>query len=223
MKSTQPRRILFLLISVMLLVQWVPLPFAGASELAQRANIFQFPKPSAMGNLVLGSLSGQKVTLDDYRGKVVLLRFTSIQCPACKMEEPSLQQLKQKFGPAGLEIVSVNLVDPPQAIAQHVEANRFPYPILHAGSGGFSFQPVQLGERRTMFLVNPAKEAVLEVPGFPTTYVIDCRGHAVAFSVGAGQWTDALAEAFIQGLITDRKTCVTSRSGAPTAGGVARR
>jgi len=207
--------------ALLFLVGGTTLPVA-ASDLAQIANIFLFPKPSAMAPLVLSTLSGEKVSLEDYRGRVVLLRFTSIECPACKMEEPFLHQLKSKFGPAGLEILSVNLVYSPRALAQYVQVNRFSYPVLHGGNGGFTFQPVQLGERRTMFLVNPAKEAVLEVPGFPTTYVINCLGQAVAFSVGVGQWTHASAEAFIGSLVSDRTACAASKSAVPTPATVVR-
>ena len=82
-----------------------------ASDLSSNANIFMYPKPLKIADLRLQSPSGQIVSLADFKGKVVLLHFWSIQCPACRVEEPLLQEVKRSFGPAGLEILWVNLVD----------------------------------------------------------------------------------------------------------------
>lgn len=180
---------------------------ANAPDLSTRANIFTFPQPMAVGNLVLKSLSGKSVSLGDFKGRVVLLRFTSVHCPACRMEEPLLVDLQRKFGPAGLEIVGVNLVDSPQDIASHVAASKTPYPILFDGGGGFKLKVVDLGGKKTAFVLNPAQEAIFEVPGFPTTYILDCSGLAVGYSVGPARWNDSAATSLIQKLVTDPKAC----------------
>ena len=61
-------------------------------------------------------------------------------------------------------------------------------------------------------MVNAQQEAILEVPGFPTTYILDCRGNAVGYSVGAARWDNQAAVALIQGLIANRKTCLSGTS-----------
>jgi peroxiredoxin len=194
------------------LLIWAGHSTLEAADLASRANIFMYSKPMAISPLILKGQSGQTVSTGDYRGKVLLLRFTSIQCPACRQEEPLLEQLKQRFSRAGLEIVGVNLVDSPQAIAQHTLTNQLSFPILFDGGGGFSLKPVEFGGRRTAFVLNPRKEAILEVPGFPTTYILDCSGLAVGYSVGAARWDDEAAISLIQGLLGDRKACATRSS-----------
>ncbi len=183
-----------------------------ANELASAANIFMFPKPLAVSDMVLNNHLGRSVSLQDYRGKVVLLHFWSVQCPACRIEEPLLENLKQVFGPAGLEILGVNLVDTPQAIFNHASSRKVPFPILFDHSGSYKLRPISMGGKNTAFVVNPKQEAILEVPGFPTTYILDCRGNAVAFSVGAARWDNRAAVALIQNLISDRKTCVSGTS-----------
>ncbi len=180
---------------------------ANAQGSADAANIYPFPKPYQCGDVVLKTPTGQTVSLKDYRGRVVLLHFWSINCPACRVEEPSLEMLKRTFGPQGLEILAVNLVDPPQAIAQHAATKRTPFPVLFDGGHGFSLKVVEMGGRRTSFLINPGKEAILEVPGFPTTYVIDCRGNVVAYSVGAAGWGQSSAQSLIRSLVVQSKTC----------------
>jgi thiol-disulfide isomerase/thioredoxin len=183
-----------------------------ASDLASSANIFMYPRPFQIADLRLQSPSGQLVSLADFKGKVVLLHFWSIHCPACRMEEPLLQEVKRSFGPAGLEILGVNLVDSPQAIADHAASNRMAFPILHGGNGGVSLKMVNTSGKTTAFVVNPAMEAILEVPAFPTTYIVDCRGSAVAYSVGCARWNDKGALGLLQALIQQRKTCFSNSS-----------
>ncbi len=184
---------------------------AQASDLAARTNIFMYSKPMTIGSLVLKNHSGQTVSLGDFKGKVVLLRFSSVNCPACRLEEPLLDEIKHRFGPVGLEIVGVNLVDSPQEIAQHAAATRTSFPVFFDG-GGFSLKTVEFGGRRTAFVLNPRREAILEVPGFPTTYILDCRGLAVGYSVGAARWNDGEAVALLEGLVNDRSACMRRAS-----------
>jgi thiol-disulfide isomerase/thioredoxin len=177
---------------------------ANPNDLAANANIFMYPKPHKMADLVLKSPSGKMVSLRDYRGKVVLLHFWSINCPACRLEEPLLQQLKRAYGRSGLEILAVNLVDTPSAVASHAVTHRPPFPVLFDGGLGFDLQVVTMAGKRTAFLVNPKKEAILEVPGFPTTYIVDSNGNVVGYSVGPARWNNGSAVALIRSLIQQR-------------------
>lgn len=187
--------------------------FAGtafAADLAADANIFMYPKPFKIADLRLQNTSGQMVSLADFKGKVVLLHFWSIRCPACRMEEPLLHRGQEEYGPAGLEILWVDLVDPPQAVAEHAATNRMPIPVLHGSSHGASLRVVNVGSKTTAFVVNLAMEAILEVPAFPTTYIIDCTGSAVGYSVGSARWNDKSAVGLIQALLAQRKTCASN-------------
>jgi peroxiredoxin len=182
-----------------------------ASDLASTANIYKYKQPFKASNLVLQNMNGQKVSLNDYKGKVVLLHFWKIRCPACRVEEPLLKWLKNTYGKFGLEILSVNLVDPPKAIAKYAAAKGCQYPVLCDQSKGFRFASVPFAGKRLSFVVNPAQEAILEVPGLPTTYVVDCRGNLVARSVGPARWNANQATTFIRSLISDSKNCLASR------------
>lgn len=179
-----------------------------ASDLASSANIYLYPKPFRIADLVLKNSAGRSVSLADYRGKVVLLHFWSISCPACRMEEPLLDWVKRTFGPAGVEVLGVNLVDPPAQVTHHAASHKLPFPVLFDGGLGFDLKTVNMRGKRTAFVINPAKEAILEVPGLPTTYILDCRGQAVGYSVGPARWNHGSAQALLQRLIADRGSCV---------------
>ncbi len=107
---------LMIIISLILLALITPIQSAKAADPLTQANIYLYPKPHKVSDLVLKTPTGQTVSLNDYKGKVVLLHFWSITCPACKIEEPLLENLRRSHGGAGLEILGVNLVDPPTAI-----------------------------------------------------------------------------------------------------------
>lgn len=205
MKFTFGKPALLALILFMLVLPYAEL--IHASETISDANISVYPKPFKIADLVLRNPSGQRVSLSDYQGKVVLLHFWSIQCPACRMEEPALHQLKRTFGPEGLEVLGVNLVDSPQAISGYAVANQMPFPVLFDGGQGFRLQVVNMAGKNTAFVVNPVREAVLEVPGFPTTYILDCRGSAVGYSFGAARWDARDALSLIKGLVSEVKMC----------------
>jgi len=62
----------------------------------------------------LSALSGQTVTLEQYRGKVVLLDFWATWCPPCRMTIPQLIRLQDKYRDEGLVILGISVDDPRQ-------------------------------------------------------------------------------------------------------------
>jgi cytochrome c biogenesis protein CcmG/thiol:disulfide interchange protein DsbE len=58
--------------------------------------------------------SDRKVSLDELRGKVVVLNFWATWCPPCIDEMPSLVQMQQKLKGNGVEVLAIS-VDADQA------------------------------------------------------------------------------------------------------------
>lgn len=54
------------------------------------------------------TLEGKKVSLEDYRGKVVLLTFWATWCEPCKKEMPEIQAAYEKHKEEGLAVLAVN-------------------------------------------------------------------------------------------------------------------
>jgi len=54
---------------------------------------------------------GKPVTLDAWRGKLVVVAFWNSQCAYCLVEVPTLQNLQKAVGGAQLQVVVVNLND----------------------------------------------------------------------------------------------------------------
>ena len=53
--------------------------------------------------------TGDRVTLEDYTGDVVLLNIWATWCKPCDEEMPSLQRLHETLGAEGLHIVAVSI------------------------------------------------------------------------------------------------------------------
>ncbi len=87
-------------------------------------------------------LDGSRLTLEEQRGKVVLLDFWATHCAPCKRQMPILEKLQQDVGAEKLRVVSVNLDFEP-------DATRVPKVSSFLAEGGFTF-PVVLGHRQLM-------------------------------------------------------------------------
>ena len=91
-------------------------------------------------SLAIPTLDGSSASLDQYKGKIVLVNFWATWCDPCKTEIPWLIDLNHKYGPKGLVILGVAMDDEgKKVVAPWVQAKRFDvhgqqeaidYPIL---------------------------------------------------------------------------------------------
>ena len=69
------------------------------------------PKPGDVPPPMLGKLhdGNTEVNLETYRGKVVIVTFWASWCGPCRLNNPSLKKIYEKYHEKGLEIISVSL------------------------------------------------------------------------------------------------------------------
>jgi cytochrome c biogenesis protein CcmG, thiol:disulfide interchange protein DsbE len=82
----------------------------------------------------LSDVSGQTVSLEQYRGSVVLLDFWATWCAPCRMTIPLLAKLHEQYKDKGLVILGVS-VDDPQLIKDsdllhYKKMSQIDYPLL---------------------------------------------------------------------------------------------
>jgi peroxiredoxin len=112
------------------------------------------------------TLKGEKLPVNDWRGKVLLVNFWATDCPVCLKEMPQLIATHKKFQAQGYDTVAVAMwYDPPIRVANYVEKNNLPFKV--------AFDPV--GEHAKAFG---------DVTLTPTTFIIDKRGNIVSRIVG---------------------------------------
>jgi thiol-disulfide isomerase/thioredoxin/Flp pilus assembly protein TadD len=102
----------------------------------------------------------KKISLSDYRGRVVLLNFWYPYCGPCRGEFPHLQKVSEKYGPERFVILAVNV---------HPEEDDYVLPYMKGKK--FDFVPlrsnVEFAERE------------FGARGYPTNLLIDTEGRIV--------------------------------------------
>jgi thiol-disulfide isomerase/thioredoxin len=70
--------------------------------------IYAGEKPA---DLTLRDLSGRKVRLNDYRGKILMLNFWATSCGPCREEMPVLVEAEKAWSAKGVTFIAVSLDD----------------------------------------------------------------------------------------------------------------
>lgn len=102
------------------------------------------------------TLEGHTLTLEELRGRPVLVNFWATTCPGCIEEMPHLVDLYEKLNPQGLELIGVAMhYDPPNQVLAMTERRQLPYPIALDTDASIAraFGDVELTP--TTFLVAP--------------------------------------------------------------------
>lgn len=81
--------------------------------------------------LIGQTLDGRTLTLEQLRGKPVLVTFWATTCPSCIEEIPQLVELYRELNSKGLEIIGVAMAyDPPEQVRALAKQRQIPYPIV---------------------------------------------------------------------------------------------
>jgi len=125
-------------------------------------------QPGVPVDLRLDDLSGNKVSLVDFRGKIVFLNFWTTWCSACRVEMPAMQQLYTRFKDQDFAMVTVNLQESPRTIRAFVERHDLTFTVLQ----------------------DPQKEAGTRfgIRALPTTFILDKAGRIMGQAIGAREW-----------------------------------
>lgn len=127
------------------------------------------------------SKSGEEVSLDSLKGKVVLLDFWGTWCTPCRVSLPRLKDLAATIDPARVAIVSIDEGDSPAGWEHFIQAN------------GMTWTQIYDGDR--------SLHDAFHVDGFPRYYVLNKDGIIVDEFKGWSQLGEAtISNAIVEAL-----------------------
>jgi thiol-disulfide isomerase/thioredoxin len=136
-------------------------------------------------DIALGTLDGKKISLKDFRGKVVLLNFWASWCAPCREEMPAMEKLYQEYRNKNFAILAVAVKDSRQDTLNFVKELKLTYPV--------ALDPdAKVGQEYGAW-------------GLPVTYLIGPNGEGLARGWGPADWYGAPARKLIKDLIDGKR------------------
>ena len=105
----------------------------------------------------LASMAGKPVSLDQYKGQVVMINFWASWCGPCREEMPILEKLHAKYKPMGFTMIGVNVEPDSAEAAKWLKATPVTFPIL--------------------FDTKSEVSKLYSVQSMPSTVIIDRKGN----------------------------------------------
>jgi DsbE subfamily thiol:disulfide oxidoreductase len=138
----------------------------------------------AAPNFTLVDAAGKKVSLQDFRGKVVFLNFWASWCGPCRGEMPGMDKLYREFKGKGFEIFAVNVKDKRNDALKFMKDLKISYPVALDPDGEIGL--------------------LYGAWAMPSTYLIDRKGTVLARMWGPADWYSADARKLIRTLVEQK-------------------
>ena len=142
----------------------------GTPEATDTPQESQSPIPAL--DFTLTDQFGNTHTLDQYKGKTILLNFWATWCGPCRSEMPDLQAVYEDYGNNEKDLVVLGVAAPnlgqegsAEDITAFLEENGYTYPTL-------------MNEDASLFYS-------YGISSFPTTFMIDKNGNVYGYIMGA--------------------------------------
>ena len=133
-------------------------------------------------DLTLMGLSGESVSLEEFRGQPVILNFWASWCGPCRAEMPALEQVAMRYADEGLVVLLVNQGETETTISDFLAEMGLALPVL---------LDRELNATR-----------LYRVQALPTTFFIDREGRIQDLTIG-GPMTDAYLSSRVLSLIKE--------------------
>ncbi|MCF8225913.1 MAG: TlpA family protein disulfide reductase [Bacteroidales bacterium] len=123
--------------------------------------------------------SGQPVTPEDLKGKVIFLNFWGTYCPPCIAEMPEIQEIYDEYSDEVMFVLVT--AENPEKVGSFLDDKGYDLPVFFGGR--------QMPE-------------ALSVRSIPTTFIIGKDGRIVTKKIGAADWNSRATRKVFNELLT---------------------
>lgn len=124
------------------------------------------------------SINGEQISLENYKGKVVLIDFWATFCPPCVSEVPNVLAVYNKYKDQGFEVIGISLDREKSKLEAFVKEKSITWPQIFDEDGKIA--------------------GTYGVPSIPTTCIINKEGKIAAVGI-LGDELDPAIEAALRG------------------------
>jgi thiol-disulfide isomerase/thioredoxin len=131
-------------------------------------------------DLKFTTASGEAKSLNDWRGRVVLVNLWATWCAPCRKEMPSLSALERQMGSKDFEVIAISLDRKGAAAAQSYLK--------------------ETGATDLALFLDPSAATLdqLQAIGLPASVLIDRRGNEIGRMLGPAEWSSPEAIALVK-------------------------
>lgn len=153
----------------------------GSNDYASYLGIQEYTILQEAKDFTLKDVSNKKVSLKDFKGKVVMLNFWATWCGPCRIEMPSMEKLYRQFREKGFVILAVASGDDTDSVDRFIKDYNISFPALMDS--------------------NMVVSDSYKVWALPTTYFINSKGQIIGRAQGGRDWGTKEATQYITSLL----------------------
>jgi thiol-disulfide isomerase/thioredoxin len=110
---------------------------SGCARRSNQGGALETGQPAPAFKLV--DTNGQRVSLDQYKGKIVLLDFWATWCGPCRMTMPVLENLQKEYA-GTLTLLAINLQEPRDSVVEYMRQQNIKSQVLLDEEGAVGIQ-----------------------------------------------------------------------------------
>ncbi|NNG24954.1 TlpA disulfide reductase family protein [Telluria aromaticivorans] len=127
-----------------------------------------FTASSAAPDVTFISITGDKISTQSMRGKVVMVNFWATSCVTCVKEMPQMVETYEKYKGQGLEFVAVAMqYDRPDYVLNFTETRKLPFIVAIDAAGDIARQFGDVTLTPTTFLIDKNGKIIKRYVGEP--------------------------------------------------------